>query len=271
MAQRYFELGRVSTSDRPVATARQMAVRKMSRSALTAPPPESGEIIRTALPDTFDGIRFEIGKMLNYVKHAARDPFMITHTKGVVGDYVAQAERQAEMRGQSLGNVDPRSIAIEAIESWCREHYVYVNDPPNIEIIQTPKRMIKQTMIPDEVTREVMGPILEAMEEAVGPSVRNYKMPGLTSGDCDEGSTIMNAQCAAWQGDADELVSIQGAAIGQIRPVRFRFGGNGGTLHHVWARPYLGDQGVDCDLTEPAYTLGDYSKFEQYEELEVEL
>ena len=246
----------------------------MSRSALTAPPPESGEIIRTALPDTFDGIRFEIGKMINYVRHAARDPFMIAHTKAVVDNYVMAAARQAEMRGSSLGNVDPRGVAIEAIENWCREHYVYVNDPPNIEIIQTPKRMVKQTMISDEVIRDIMAPVLGAMEEALGPDVRNYKMPGLTAGDCDEGSTVMNAQCAAWSADSDQLASVIGAAAGasgQIRPVRFRFGGNGGTLHHVWARPYLGDQGVDCDLTEPGYSLGDYSRFEQYEEVEVEL
>ena len=33
----------------------------------------------------------------------------------------------------------------------------------------------------------------------------------------------------------------------------------------------LGEEGIDSDLTEPGYNLGDYSKFEQYEEVEVEL
>lgn len=228
-------------------------------------PPETGQVIRTALPDTFDGIRYEIGKMVNYVKAASKDPFMIEHARSIVDGYA----RRAEMGGISLAGVDPRNLAIEALESWCRQHYAYVNDPPNIEVIQTPKRMVKQTMIPAEVTREVMAPVFEAMLIALGPQVEQYEIPGMTAGDCDEGSTLMNAECAAWGNDSDELASI--AAATQIRPIRFRFGGNGGTLHHVWARPYLGEQGVDSDLTEPSYGLGDFSKFEQYEEVEVEL
>lgn len=231
-----------------------------------SPPPEAGEVIRTALPDTWDGIRFEIGKMINYVKKAANDPFMVRHTNAIVDGYA----RRAEMGGIALSGVDPRGLAMEALEGWCREHYAYVNDPPNIEVIQTPKRMVKQTMIPADVTREVMAPIFEAMTMALGPQVQQYEVPGLTAGDCDEGSTLMNAHCAAWGNDSDELAATV-AAASRIRPIRFRFGGNGGTLHHVWARPYLGEQGVDSDLTEPAYGLGDYSKFEQYEEVEVEL
>lgn len=266
MGERYFELGRAEHREGP-GTRRQTSVRKMSKSALTSPPPEAGEVIRTALPDTFDGIRFEIGKMVNYVKHAARDPFMVAHSNAIVNGYA----RRAQMGGVSLAGVDPRGLAIEAIEGWCREHYAYVNDPPNIEVIQTPKRMVKQTLIPEEVTRDIMEPILGAMSEAIGPKIREYEFPGMTSGDCDEGSTLMNAQCAAWRPESDEMSAAKGAPSSNIRPVRFRFGGNGGTLHHVWARPYLGEDGIDCDLTEPGYTLGDYSKFEQYEEVEVEL
>jgi hypothetical protein len=239
----------------------------MSQSALMSPPPKTGEVIRTALPDDWNGIRYEIGKMVNYVKQAAKDPFMIEHSRAIVENY---SQAAAAMNGNSLAGVDPRSLAMEALEGWCREHYSYVNDPPNIEVIQTPKRMVKQTMIPAEVTREVMAPIFEAMTVALGPAVSEYEVPGLTAGDCDEGSTLMNAHCAAWKGDSDSK-SMQSSAMGQIRPIRFRFGGNGGTLHHVWARPYLGDQGIDSDLTEPGYNLGDYSKFEQYEEVEVEL
>jgi hypothetical protein len=267
MGERYFELGRADSKDAP-GTRRQTSVRKMSKSALTSAPPEAGEVIRTALPDTFDGIRYEIGKMVNYVKAAAKDPFMIAHSRAIVDGYA----RRAQMGGISLAGVDPRGLAIEALEGWCREHYSYVNDPPNIEVIQTPKRMVKQTLIPEAVTRDIMEPILGAMSQAMGPKVLEYEFPGLTAGDCDEGSTLMNANCAAWRPEVGEMSAAKGTAgSGPIRPIRFRFGGNGGTLHHVWARPYLGEDGVDCDLTEPGYALGDYSKFEQYEEVEVEL
>jgi hypothetical protein len=271
MGERYFQLGRADMNESVSSTSRQTSVRKMSKGSLMSAPPETGQVIRTALPDTFDGIRYEIGKMVNYVKAAAQDPFMIAHTKAVVDGYSQAAASQAGMNGKTLEGIDPRNIAIEALESWCREHYAYVNDPPNIEVIQTPKRMVKQTLIPAEVTREVMAPIFEALTAALGPQVTQYEVPGLTAGDCDEGSTLMNAHCAAWKPDSDELLAIMGTVAPEIRPIRFRFGGNGGTLHHVWARPYLGEQGIDSDLTEPTYGLGDYSKFEQYEEVEVEL
>lgn len=228
-------------------------------------------MIRTALPDTFDGIRFEIGKMVNYVKHFANDPEMVADTRRIVSEYAASAHRQAEMNGASLGDVDPREMALEAIADWCRERVAYVNDPPNIEVIQTPKRMVQQTKIPSEVTRDIMGPILGVMEKAVGPEISNYEFTGLACGDCDELSTLMNARCAAWKSDSVEMSSPESTQIGMIRPIRFRFGGNGGTLHHVWASPYLGENRVDADLTEPGYGLGDYSQFEQYEEVEVDL
>jgi len=264
MGERYFQLGRADMGDPAQSTRRQASVKRMSQSALMSPPPRTGEVIRTALPDDWNGIRYEIGKMVNYVKAAAKDPFMIEHARAIVDGY---AQAAASMNGNSLAGIDPRSLAIEALEGWCRQHYAYVNDPPNIEVIQTPKRMVKQTMIPPEVTRDVMAPIFDVMVVAIGPSVNEYEVPGLTAGDCDEGSTLMNANCAAWKSSE---AAMEGPAS-QIRPIRFRFGGNGGTLHHVWARPYLGDQGIDSDLTEPGYALGDYSKFEQYEEVEVDL
>lgn len=266
MGERHFQLGRADQSESAMGTRRQSSVKRMSQSALMSPPPETGQVIRTALPDTFDGIRYEIGKMVNYVKQAASDPFMIEHTNRIVDAY---SQAAASMNGNSLAGIDPRSLAIEAIEGWCRQRYSYVNDPPNIEVIQTPKRMVKQTMIPAEVTRNVMAPIFEALVVAIGPKINEYEVPGLTAGDCDEGSTLMNAHCAAWGNGAREMSSA--APSDKIRPIRFRFGGNGGTLHHVWARPYLGEEGIDSDLTEPGYNLGDYSKFEQYEEVEVEL
>ena len=265
MGERYFQLGRADASPSTQSTRRQSSVKRMSQSALQSPPPVTGQVIRTALPDDWNGIRYEIGKMVNYVKQAAKDPFMIEHTRVIVDSY---SQAAASMNGNSLAGIDPRSLAMEALEGWCREHYAYVNDPPNIEVIQTPKRMVKQTMVPAEVTRDVMAPIFEAMTIAMGPVVAEYEVPGLTAGDCDEGSTLMNAHCAAW-GNGAEMSAA--AAPDKIRPIRFRFGGNGGTLHHVWARPYLGEQGIDSDLTEPGYALGDFSKFEQYEEVEVEL
>lgn len=227
----------------------------MSASAIEAAPPASGEVIRTALPDDFDGIRFEIARMSKYVKHSATDPFMKAVSAEICGSHVEMAGRMG--LGAEVEASDPRAVAIEAIEAWCREHFVYVNDPVGIEVIQMPRRMIKQTMIPPEVILGVIAPVTDAMRESFGAKVDEYVPAGIAAGDCDELSTGM--------------ISVAAAAPVEIRPLRFRFGGNQETLHHVWGRPYIGDTGVDCDLTEPGYGLGDFSKFHTYEEVEVEL
>ncbi len=227
----------------------------MSASAIDAAPPTDGQVLRTALPDTFDGIRFEIARMAKYVQHAARDPFMREISAQICGAHVEMAGRMG--LGAEVESSDPRAVAIEALEAWCREHLVYVNDPIGIEVIQTPKRMVKQTMVPPEVILDVIAPVHEAMVETFGDAMKGYVPPEISAGDCDELST--------------GIVSLAAAAPVEIRPLRFRFGGNKGTLHHVWGKPYIGDVGVDCDLTEPGYGLGDFSTFQSYEEAEVDL
>jgi len=233
--------------------------RSVSRSALYAPSPKDGEVRRTALPDTFDGIRFEIGRMCQYVKDARKDSVMLEHCRQVCAEYLAAAEERAERERRPFD----RNVAfLQAAEAWCRENYVYVNDPPNIEVIQTPRRMVKWTRVPPEVIRHITDPLLSAMEDAApGFDARRYTPPGICPGDCDEGSCLMVSHCVC-------IAACMGADIG---PFRFRFGGNDGTLHHVWAYVRCGGKWWDCDLTEPGYRLGDHSGFEAYEEVEVEL
>lgn len=238
-------------------------------SALYAPSPKDGEVRRTALPDTFDGIRFEIGRMVKYVQDSREDPVMLEHCRTLCRDFLPMAEEWADRQGRKL---DGPKAMLEAAEAWCREHYVYVNDPPNIEVIQTPRRMVKWTKIPAEVLNHVLEPFYGAMRAAV-PSfyAEGYRPPAITPGDCDEGSTLMLAHCVCIP------VCMAGLSVGGRRldadlgPVRFRFGGNDGTLHHVWAYVRCGEKWFDCDLTEPGYGLGDHSRFEAYEEVEVEL
>jgi hypothetical protein len=74
-------------------------------------------------------------------------------------------------------------------------------------------------------------------------------------GDCDEAATIFCSLCACME----------------IAPVRFRFGGNDGTLHHVWSRVQADGNWYDSDLTEPGFKLGDFSRFQAYEEVEIPL
>lgn len=243
--ERRFTLGR--------GLRRETTLSQATQSALNAPPPRDGEIRRTALPDTFDGIRFEIGRMIGYVKAAVNDPIVKRHTAEI-------CSIAAQMNGPSMGKAEERDQALQAIDDWCREHFVYVNDPPNVEVLQTPRRMVKATRVPPDVIRAIIDPFYEAMTAVATPqAVDAYEPPGLCSGDCDEGGALYCAQCAT------------APCKEPIRPLRFRFGGHDGTLHHVWSSVGCGDKMVDADLTEPGFRLGDFSRFEHYEEVEIPL
>lgn len=197
--------------------------------------------------------------MIRYVQAAADDPIVLGVTEQACSHYLSGLEWSARMNGQSLEGVDPGKSCIEAIDRYCRDHFAYVNDPPNIEVIQTPRRMIQQTRVPPDVIRHVLGPCLEAMREVAGSElVDGYQPPPICFGDCDEGGTLFNGMCAACR-------------MAQIRPLLFQFGGHDGTIHHVWSRVGIGDRFIDSDLTEPDYQLGDYSKFPHYENVEVSL
>jgi hypothetical protein len=232
---------------------------KASSAAIAAPPPGPGEVRRIALPETFDGIRFEIGRMIRYIQAAVGDPVVAESVQATCDRHIQGLEWSAQMEGRSLDGVDPASACVEAIDLWCRRHFVYVNDPPNIEVIQTPRRMIQITKVPPEVLRHVLQPFFMAMS-MVAPrqTVEAYKPPQVCFGDCDEGGTIFLAQCAA--------------CPVEIRPLLMRFGGHDDSLHHVWSRVGVGaGKFLDLDLTESDYALGDYSKFKHYEEVEVPL
>jgi hypothetical protein len=233
------------------------AVVSIKRSALEAPPPGPGEVRRTALPDTFDGIRFEIGRMISHVKGAVKDPIVQAHVREITSAYLSKVSEEASMNGAEYPQDVETTLAVEAIDRWCREHYVYVNDPPNIEVIQTPVRMIKQTKVPSDVISYIISPFYDEFASYDGKfKIDEYVPPGIYIGDCDEGSACMLGQCIC---------------IPSARPLQFKFGGDEKTLHHVWGLIGADGKVYDCDHTEPGYVMGQYSKFKTYETAEVAL
>lgn len=250
------------------AQSAQMGRAQASTSALNAPPPGSGEIRRTALPDTFDGIRFEIGRMGKYVEAVRNDPWMADFSGRICSSYAGMAGSFAAMQGKDLSQTDQRLVCCEALDLWCRDHFAYVNDPPNIEVIQTPKRMVKQTLVPSEVVKSILEPFYEEFSQA-DPSfyVEGYMPPPMYFGDCDEAVVCYLGLCVAMPKTGVDL-EMNGPGGGPVRAF-FRFGGNDGTLHHVWARVRVGENEIDADHTEPGYKIGDFSRFEAYEEVEV--
>ena len=186
------------------------ATQTVSNSALRAPSPTDGEVRHTKLPDTFDGIRFEIGRMVKYVQDAVNDP--------IVQASADKMCREAGSRGRDSN--DPETLSnVRAIEAGCRSRYVYLNDPPNIEFIQTPRRMVKQTQVPPEVILHAISPLMEAMSDTMVPeTILGYLPPGITWGDCDEGSCFVLSHCACKE----------------IGPLLFDFGGHEGRRRHAW-------------------------------------
>ena len=46
-------------------------------------PPDKGGSIRRGLPDTFEGIKFELGRMAKYVQHYANDPIVVRTARNI--------------------------------------------------------------------------------------------------------------------------------------------------------------------------------------------
>lgn len=228
-----------------------VAFKSQHRRALDAPPPGEGRVIRTSLPDTFDGIRFEIGRMAKYVAEARRDPVVIDAARMAASQWATLVARLSEQEGNPIDVHNNKTIALEGIDIWCRNHCVYQSDPAGIELIQTSKRMIKAAKMPRAVLESFMEPFYRALEKE-NPAFSRVANPAaqICSMDCDEGAI---------------LVCSMAAAI-DITPVAFAFGGDGGTLHHTWARVMADGTWYDSDITEPSYRLGEKSGFDHEEE-----
>lgn len=224
--------------------------------AISAPAPGRNEVRRTALPDDFGGIRFEVGRMAKFVAEARGDAVVIDCARLAASHWARMVEEMSARDGNPVSAHNSKAIALEGIDLWCRAHFCYQNDGTNIEVIQTPQRMVNMTRVPKDVLKHFIEPFYRAFEKADPAFQRaSYDPPPLFVGDCDEAASMVCAMAAALD----------------ITPVAFRFGGGGGTLHHVWARVYADGEWYDSDVTEPEFKLGDVSPFEHYENYEIPL
>lgn len=224
--------------------------------ALSEPSPVINEVRRTALPDTFEGIRFEIGRMSKYVQEARGDAVVIDCARLAASHWAKMVEEMSARQGNPVSTHNSKAIALEGIDLWCRQHFCYQNDGTNVEVIQTPRRMANMTKIPKDVLKHFIEPFYRAFEQSDPSFYRgSYSPPPLFVGDCDEAAIMVCSMAAALD----------------ITPVSFRFGGGGGTLHHVWARIFADGEWYDSDVTEPEYKLGQTSQFDHYESYEIPL
>ncbi len=224
--------------------------------AISAPAPGPNEVRRTALPDDFGGIRFEVGRMAKFVSEARGDAVVIDCARLAASHWGKMVEEMSARAGNPVSAHNSKAIALEGIDIWCREHFRYQNDGTNVEVIQTPNRMTKFTKVPMDILKHFMEPFYRAFEKDDPSFYRHsYDPPPIFIGDCDEAASIVCAMAAALD----------------ITPVTFRFGGDGETIHHVWARIHADGEWYDSDITEPDFRLGEASSFATYESYEIPL
>jgi hypothetical protein len=224
----------------------------MSQDPFADPVPVTGETIRRPIARDESGIRFEIGKMVQYAEHFMGDPVVIKTARTVT----------------QLCPAKNKSCEMAALYTWTKHNFRYINDPDDREVISTPRAQIADITTPPSVIRAILGDRLidqmmhygggrahdvvdrlEGQIQANGCFRASLTGPGgvhpRTSGDCDEGATFLATMLLA-------------AAI----PARYRFGGSENpdstpNWHHVWVQGQneMGDW-IDMDITEPEKKLG---------------
>jgi hypothetical protein len=213
-----------------------------------APGPREGEVIRTTVPDTMEGIRFEMSRMVRAVQEAVGDPVVV------------DAARMILLASEPKNKISE----LGAIFEWSKAHFHYVSDPINKEYMQSARRMIRQAQAPRAMLARILAPIYRKAQNGVvrmdGHEMHQVLPKAL--GDCEE-AAILTASLAG--------------AVG-ILP-RFRYGGRGRSLWHAWSQAYVPPDGMngvgpegkwlDMDITESTYTLGQHAPFKDYAHQEI--
>jgi hypothetical protein len=197
--------------------------------------PKAGEVRRIELPDTFDGIRFEIGRMIDYVQECRNDPLIKSTASKIVDEYLENRRSSDERIAISH---------LKAIHAWGKERFVEVPCPPGIEIIETPMRLVRRSMIPPEAEAAIYAPFVRDPG-----SILRLPEPKIATSLISSVSLVLS------------LVGSLG-----ISSLRIRFGGTDGTLHYAWSSARVYGRWFDLDLLEP---FGERRSFEHMEDLEV--
>lgn len=231
-----------------------MAQAQKLEKTLNAPAPKGGRVRRIKLPNDWRGIQFEIGRMASQIREQYTLPSIMDSARQIAGRWVRYVEDMLAQRGEHYQVSGSQAVQLEGLDIWNRHHFVYVRDPNDKEVIQTPERILRQTKLGREFVDMLMEPFYAAME-AEDPEYNHtaYNPPPIFVGDCDEALTLEMSQAAA---------------LG-MRPVKFIFGATGKQIHHVWGQVTADGTPYDIDLTEPGFKLGQRGDYDYYEEYEV--
>ncbi len=143
------------------------------------------EVRRTALPDTFDGIRWEVGRMAQYVQEARSDKVVIDCARLAASHWAKMVEEISAREGNPVSAHNSKVIALEGIDIWCRQHFCFQDDGTSVEVIQTPARMSRMTRVGKDILKHFIEPFYRAFEKGDRAfDRRSYEPPALFVGDC---------------------------------------------------------------------------------------
>lgn len=199
-------------------------------------PMKAGAVKKYKLPYSFDGIRFTLGRMLKMIQDGRKDPLVIS---------IARKIAVLSTAGRSLKGAERDLYQLRGIHAWCRANFEYVRDPVNVELIQTPNRMLRELKIPPQLHKAIWGPI----GKALGGKMPAPKM----SGDADETTTL----------------SLSLAAAVGITPLRIRLGGFDGIICTCWGAAQIGGVWEDIDILHAKF--GSHAAVELIEHVDVHL
>lgn len=228
--------------------------------------PRPGESRVTATPDDDRSIRFEIGRMLEYIRDASKDP-----------DFVRLVREVMKNAAPYEGRPDYQLAQVACWDAWCRENMQYVFDGIGFtckdgqcrrtarEYIQPPGAMARQLRSPSAIGAVIAGRLIGTSD---GRSFQTPTSRGTRPriiGDCDEHAVLTAS--------GPPIVGIETA---------LRFGGHWEhpegeepfyAPHHVWSVARLdggptvlenGETWWDLDTTIKSFKLGQFAPFEQY-------
>jgi len=199
--------------------------------------PKPGEIRKTTLPDAFDGIRFEIQRLIRYIQDGCRHPLVIVTARRIVEEYLPWRQRDDALKDVEV---------LKVVHGWAQANYQHVPNPANVDIIETPVRQIKRLLVPPEAEAMIYEPFIRNAAALMKP-----QPPKITG-------SLANSM---------SLVLCLLPALG-IKRLRMRFGGHDGTIYYPWASACAGGRWHDLDILRP---FDDPEMFEQVEDLNVPL
>lgn len=230
----------------------------LGRATVKGPPPGIGEHFRTRIADSWEGIRFEIGRMVETVRYQIGD--------ALVNDQAGwNLKMWAELQGLDEHERRAPLEMTRAQFHWLRGCFIYVPDPHRMEKTQTANRATRMSRVPREVVMAATAPIYASVRGVPLGKVSLSDLPELVtpvSGDCD---------------DAAATLATMVATCGI--PTRFMLGAADGRddFHHIWAEADVLGDGSDesfsmgaMDLTEPEFDdVGKFPAMAKYKPVEI--